>query len=391
MHLRSNSRGASDAGYVASFHVRLATKQARAVRREEYLDHMTFQTNARPLFGETFGPITGLKEEWKAQGAAPGELDLSAFRYRDAREVLLPVNTGWMGGDPVAIMEETDGKLVYRDNMGRRMELSKLAASLALPMTHPVESMDDWLAIKHHYEFDAERLATDWKRIAMEEAAAGHLVSVGIPGGFDEPRQLMGEEALAIACYEQPEVIHDVLATIGETALRVLEAVTRAVQVDQLCVHEDMAGCSGPLFGPKQVEEFIAPYYRRIWEMVRERGVRVFKQDSDGDMRPVIPAFLNAGINVIGPCEPVAGMDIVKLREQYGRRLAFVGGLDKHVLRRSREEIVRELETKIPPMVKTGGCVLGLDHRIPNGTPLENYRFYIRKAWEILDRETAAA
>jgi len=29
--------------------------------------------------------------------------------------------------------------------------------------------------------------------------------------------------------------------------------------------------------------------------------------------------------------------------------------------------------------------VLALDHRIPNGTPLENYRFYVAKAWEILE------
>jgi hypothetical protein len=56
------------------------------------------------------------------------------------------------------------------------------------------------------------------------------------------------------------------------------------------------------------------------------------------------------------------------------------------VLRRSKEEIVAELEYKIPPMVASGGCMLALDHRIPNGTPLEAYRFYIRKAWEIMDR-----
>jgi len=37
-------------------------------------------------------------------------------------------------------------------------------------------------------------------------------------------------------------------------------------------------------------------------------------------------------------------------------------------------------------VVATGGCVLGLDHRIPNGTPLENYWFYIQKAWEIMER-----
>jgi uroporphyrinogen-III decarboxylase len=82
-------------------------------------------------------------------------------------------------------------------------------------------------------------------------------------------------------------------------------------------------------------------------------------------------------------------MDIVKVREKYGTRLAFYGGIDKHVIRRSKQEIVEELEYKIPPMVKTGGCVLALDHRIPNGTPLENYTFYMDKAWEIIERESA--
>jgi hypothetical protein len=82
-------------------------------------------------------------------------------------------------------------------------------------------------------------------------------------------------------------------------------------------------------------------------------------------------------------------MDIVKLRAQYGTRLAFYGGTDKHVIRRSKDEIVAELEYKIPPIVPTGGRVFALDHRIPNGTPLENYRFYIEKACEILEREAA--
>jgi len=215
------------------------------------------------------------------------------------------------------------------------------------------------------------------------------VVTVGIPGGYDEPRQLLGDEGLIVAYYDQPELVHDILNTIGETAFKVLDRVSAAVQIDQLSVHEDMAGKGGPLAGPKQVREFIKPYYRRIWDLLRSRGARLFEQDSDGDMNAVIPAFLEAGVNLMYPMEPAAGMDIVKLREQYGSKLAFMGGIDKHVLRRSKEEIVAELEYKIPPMVRTGGCVLGLDHRIPNGTPLENYRFYVRKAWEIMEREAA--
>jgi len=121
--------------------------------------------------------------------------------------------------------------------------------------------------------------------------------------------------------------------------------------------------------------------------MLADRGARTFDQDSDGDMNGVIDAFLDAGVNVMHPLEPAANMDIVALRDKYGTRLAFIGGIDKHVLRRGRDAIVEELEYRIPPMVESGGCILSLDHRIPNGTPLEAYRFYNRKAWEIIDRE----
>ena len=63
-------------------HADLAIKKTPTVSREEYLDHMTFQRNRRPLFTEIFGPIIGLKEEWEEQGATAAELDFSAFRYR---------------------------------------------------------------------------------------------------------------------------------------------------------------------------------------------------------------------------------------------------------------------------------------------------------------------
>ncbi|MFH0962730.1 MAG: uroporphyrinogen decarboxylase family protein [Planctomycetota bacterium] len=372
-------------------HADLAIKRTMEVRREEYLDYMTFKANRRPLFTEVLGPLVGLKAEWAAQGATPKELDFSAFRYRQPSWGTVPVNTGWMGGADCEPVDETDEYVIWRDQYGRRVKLFKGVATVPLPLDHPVRTMDDWLAIKHHYEYSEDRFERGWEDAARAHQAAGLVVTVGIPGGFDEPRQLMGEEALCVAYYEQPELVHDMLDTIGRLAFRVLDRVSATVQVDQLDVHEDFAGKSGPLAGPRQVAEFIGPYYRRIWEMLEGRGARVFNQDSDGDVRPVIDALLAAGVNMIHPCEPAAGMDIVKLREKYGRRLAFLGGIDKHVLRRGREGIVAELEYKVPPLARTGACVLSLDHRIPNGTPLEAYRFYIRKVWEIMDREAGGA
>ena len=370
-------------------HADLAIRKTPTVRREEYLDHMTFQRNERPLFTEIFGPIIGLKEEWERQGATPEELSFSAFSYRCEARGHIPVATGRTGDAPEQTIAETPEHRIYRDGLGRTMKLCKGFATLGLPLDFPVKNMDDWAKLKPRYQFSESRFASDWEAQARRILAEGAVVCVGIPGGFDEPRELMGDEAACVAYYEQPELIHDILKTIGDTAFKVLDRVSARVQVDLLSVHEDMAGKSGPLAGPRQVKEFIAPYYRRLWDMLADRGARLFDQDSDGDMNAVIPAFLEAGVNCMHPMEPAANMDVVAIRRHYGKRLAFYGGIDKHVLRRSRAEIMAELEYKIPPLVASGGCVIALDHRIPNGTPLANYRFYVSKAWEIMNRETA--
>jgi hypothetical protein len=370
-------------------HEELAIKRHPTVLREEYLDYMTFARNERPLFTEIFGPLIGLKEQWEAQGATDEELDFSTFRFRCEDRGYVPVSTGWTGGGGNEIIEDTDDHTIYRDAAGRTMKLAKNVSTLAIPIDWPVRNMDDWRRLKGHYEFSEARFGKDWEAAAREHLAAGRVLGVGIPGGYDLPRSLMGDERTCMAFYDQPELIADMLKTVGDTAAAVLDRVSKTVRVDLLGVHEDMAGRSGPMIGPAMVRQFIAPYYRRVWDMLADRGARLFDQDSDGDMRPVIDAFLEAGVNCMHPMEPAAGMDIVRIRERYGKRLAFYGGIDKHVIRRSKQEIVAELEYKIPPIVATGGCVLGLDHRIPNGTPLENYRFYIAKAWEILDREAA--
>jgi len=368
-------------------HSDLDIKKNCTVRRDEYLDHMTFRHNKHPLFTEIFGPLVGLKEEWEEQGATPEELDFSAFKYRCPMIGEVPVNTGWIGGLPEQVLEDTEDLQIYRDRMGRIMKLFKGISTLALPLDYPVKTVEDWLKIKHHYEFSEDRFSPGWERVAREHLQSGRAISVSIPGGFNEPRELLGNEMLCKAYYTEPQMINDILQTIGDMAVQVLDRVSKAVQVDILYVSEDLAGRDGPLVGPKQIEEFIAPYYRRVWDMLRKRGARLFDQDSDGNLNPIIDALLEAGVNCMHPMQPDAGMDIVKVRQKYGNRLAFYGGIDKYVLLQSKEEIDKELEYKIPPMVATGGCVLALDHRVLNGTPLVNYRYYIRKVWEILDRE----
>ena len=345
---------------------------------------MTFGSTARPMFVELFGPLVGLEDEWRAQGATPAELSLEAFDWDYVPVVQCGGATGVFGGLTPVVVEETDDVRICRDELGRLTKLIKRSATIPLPLSRPVHDMDSWLAIKPLFAFREDRIDREALLRAKAAQQEGSFVVGYIPGGFDIPRDLMGEECACLSYYEQPELMQDILATLKDTSLRVLERVTDVLVIDQLSVHEDLAGKSGPMIGPQQVRTFISPYFSAVWDLVHSRGTRIFDMDSDGNVWRVLDAFLECGINSMHPMEPAAGMDIVEVRKRYGSRLAMRGGIDKHVLRTTRDAIRAELEYKMQPVMCHGGIAFGLDHRIPNGTPVDNYRFYVDLGRELL-------
>jgi len=352
--------------------------------REQYLELMTFGRVERQMFVELMGPLVGLEEEWRAQGAAADEIDLTAFDWDYVPLAHCGGQTGPRGGLGEKVLEDSDEFLLKTDYLGRTVKLCKAAATIPLPLDFPVKDMDDWRRFKPMYEFHEDRIGLDAVDDARKAQTEGALVLAHIPGAFNTARELMGDQVACLAYYEQPELMHDLLDTLRDTAMRVLEPISDRLLIDQLSVHEDLAGKSGPLIGPRQIGEFVAPYFRPVWDMLGSRGTRIFQMDTDGNVNPVIEAFLDCGLTSIIPMEPAAGMDVVELRKKYGRRLAMHGGIDKHILRRGRTEIRRELEYKMQPLMRQGGMVFGLDHRIPNGTPIENYRYYVDLGREIL-------
>ncbi|MBQ8409263.1 MAG: hypothetical protein IJY39_10420 [Clostridia bacterium] len=352
--------------------------------RKEYIEHMTFGSSDRVMLTELFGPLIGLEDEWRTQGATDSEIALTAFDFDYVPVVSCGCNTGVRGGLKPQIIEDTPLHTISTDHLGRTVKLCKGKATIPLPLNFPVTDMDSWQKIKPMYKFHEDRINYEaLERAQKLQQANDFLTLAAIPGGFDELRELMGEENLCIAYYEDPELIEDILNTISDTAFKVLDRVSDLITVDNLTVHEDMAGKSGPMIGPNLVKEYMLPYYRRIWDMLSQKGTRLFSQDSDGNINPILDAMLECGVNVTMPAEPAAGMDIVALREKYGNKLAFKGGIDKHVLRGTRAQIRDELEYKLQPNVRIG-TAFGLDHRIPNGTPLENYKYYVETAREIL-------
>lgn len=352
--------------------------------REEYIAHMTFQYTGREMFTELFGPLGALEKEWRAAGVDEDEIDLSRFGWDSVKYVNLHCNTGAVTGIEPRVISDTPDERILIDSMGRKSRLCKNSATIPLPLEHPVTTPDDWMKVRHWYEFSEDRVDIEALKRARELQRQGYLVIANMPGGFDEPRQLLGEAELCVAFYDEPEMIEDMLSLMADTTLKVFERVHDYVTIDNLAVHEDLAGKSGPLVGPAQIREFIRPYYLKIWNEVKRHGGSLFSQDSDGNMNPVIDEFLDCGVNVMYPFEPGSGMDLIETRKKYGNRLAVKGGIDKYALRGTKEDIERELTYKLSDISRGGGTAFALDHRIPNGVPIENYRYYVKLGRELL-------
>ena len=271
--------------------------------REEYVELMTFGKVERQMFVELVGTLVGLDEEWRKQGASEDEINMIGFDWDYVPVFSCGAKTGLIHGQKPRIIEDTPEYTVSKDALGRTVKLTKGYATIPLPLDFPVKTMDDWLKIKHSFQFHEDRI--DWNIVeqAKKLQSQGTLILGSMEGGFDLPRELM----------------EDILTTVGDMTLQVLDLVSDHVQIDNLFVHEDMAGKSGPLVGPSIIEEFIKPYYRKIWDMLSSKGTKLFSQDSDGNMLPVIDAFLDCGVNIMYPAEPAAGMDIVELRKKYGK------------------------------------------------------------------------
>lgn len=351
--------------------------------REEYIRLMTFGDVDRPMFVELFGLLIGLDSEWKAQGAAPEQLDLSGFDFDYVPIVASGANTQVHNGFVPRVIEENDQYLIRTDEFGRTIKLPKGFATIGLPMDYPVKDMDSWLKIKHLFTFTPERINWDAVAHAKKMQGEGHLVNHSIFGGFDLPRELMGEEELCVAYYEQPELIQDILDTITHTSVECLTRIGEQVTIDNLMIHEDMAGKSGSLIGPNLIRQYLKPYYRSVIDLVKNQGTKIYSVDTDGNIDSIIDALLECGVNVLYPMEPAAGMDSVKVRAKYGDQLAIKGGFDKLCLRKTKEDIRKEVEYKLQPsMLK--GMAFGCDHRIPNGVPLDNYVYYVKLVREML-------
>ena len=276
------------------------------------------------------------------------------------------------------VIEQTDRHVTYRDKYGvvKRELRSDAHTSMPQFIEHPVRTREDFQRLRPHLHLNPDdRLGPDWdQRCADYNHRDIPLFFPANRGGsfFGSLRDLMGLEGLLFALYDDPTFVEEMMDVCLEFALELADRVLDDLEVEGYVLWEDMGYRNGPLISPEMFSRFMVPRYRQLTDFIRSKGVDVILVDSDGDVRSLIPLWMEGGVNGIVPCEVQANMDVAALRREYGRDLLLVGGVDKRAPARSREA-VDDLLARVAWTVEQGGYIPLFDHGFPHDIPWDNF------------------
>ena len=182
----------------------------------------------------------------------------------------------------------------------------------------------------------------------------------------------MGPEALSIALYDDPELVHDIVQThLARTRQYVFPLIER-LRPEIVGMGEDLCYNHGMLLSPVHFEEFCASYYREVCQCARAAGADVVSVDTDGNAMEFTGIARDCGVNAIYPYEVKAGNDLFELREKYPDFLLF-GWLEKETVNEGNEDAIEpEIMSKVPPLLEKGGYFPNGDHGIQPPTTFPN-------------------
>ncbi len=202
-------------------------------------------------------------------------------------------------------------------------------------------------------------------------------------GFFWFPRVLLGIENHLYSFYDKPELYHRICSDLADYVIAQLPKIYSICKPDFMVISEDMSYNHGPMISEALFDEFLLPYYQRIIPEIKKYGTKVLV-DTDGDVSMMIPWLMRAGVDGVLPLERQAGVDLVRLREEFPEFL-FIGGFDKMVMSKGEDAMRREFE-RLMPVMRSGGFIPSCDHQTPPGVSLENYRIFVRLLKEYAEK-----
>ena len=237
---------------------------------------------------------------------------------------------------------------------------------------HPIQSekeLDAYTPPDPDVDYRLDTLKLAVKRFKGEKA----IIFLG-HDAFEFSHYLRGMDNLLMDYVLNPDFARRLARIVTDYKKRVMQRAIDA-GADIALTGDDYAHRNAPIMSPEHFREFVLPYLQEMVDIARENGVPFIKH-VDGNIWPIIDMMVDTGIDALDPLEPIAGMDIGKVKEIYSGRIAVAGNVDCGELlsRGTPEEVVEAVKETIAKASPGGGHIFASSNSIHPAVNPENYK-----------------
>jgi uroporphyrinogen decarboxylase len=258
----------------------------------------------------------------------------------------------------------------FEDEWGNRRQLTGdcIAAVIAQPMTD----------ITQHQHFTFPNTKADHRfetlRKAVERFGDSRSIIWNLRDGFSDLRDLLGYEEALMAPLLEPDATREFLDRVVDFNLALAAEAVRRFGIKIIATTDDVAMNAGPLFSDDCYREVIFPSFRKVMQGYKALGCLTVKH-CDGDVRPLVDLWVEAGIDCLDPIDPGAGLTMREMKAKYGDRIALKGNIDcvKTLCTGTPDEVKAEVRQALAD-AGPSGLILSSSNTVHRGVKPENYR-----------------
>ena len=227
------------------------------------------------------------------------------------------------------------------------------------------------------YAAQAKRLYEDTDFIVCAE----HPVY----GVFELGCWMCGFDDFLLRMITDVEFVKKFFDKIYEYQKRVIEIYYTALgkYVHYTTSGDDFATQSSLFVSVEMFSEQIKPYLKKRIAYTKNFTDAAFLHHSCGSVFPLIGELIDAGVEILNPIQPKAAfMEPSNLKDNYGDRIVFHGGIDTQELLPfgDKKGIEENVKTTIDILNKNGGYIFAAAHCIQEDVPPQNLVYMFEAA-----------
>ena len=221
----------------------------------------------------------------------------------------------------------------------------------------------------------------DWsslpERIRAVNRSVRYHIRVDIGGIFESAWALYGLERFLTDLIERPEAPCAIMDCYTDIMIANTHRMMAAAEglVDWVYTYDDVAMQNGLLMSPAMWRKYILPRHLRLNAAIKQYPLKILYHSCGAIFPLIAPLIDDMGIDALNPLQPRARwMDMAKIKNQYGARIAFHGGIDlqQTLPYGTPQEVTAEVRDRCNILGKGGGYICTSAHYIQADVPVEN-------------------